>query len=215
MEQFICRHCGKVCKNKNSLTQHEIRCKFNKKRIISPFAEWNKTHNAWNKGLTKEDPRVAQQAKTLKNKYECGEIISSWKGKKLPDDVKQKISESMKLYMKNNPDKIPYLLNHSSKMSYPEQYFMEVFKREKIDLKYHKMVNVYELDFYNEDLKKYVEIDGEQHYLKDSIIRDKKRNEYLSSLGWRGMRIRWSDYQKKNEIEKKYVIEQIKKFMTS
>lgn len=115
--------------------------------------------------------------------------------------------------MKNNPNKIPYLLNHSSKMSYPEQYFMEVFKNEGIDLKYHKMINRYELDFYNDNLKKYVEIDGEQHYLEDSIIRDKKRTEYLSSLGWVGMRIRWSEYQKKNEKERKELIMQIKEFM--
>lgn len=70
MDEFICKYCGKVCKNKNSLTQHEIRCKSNKNRIVSPFIEWNKSHGytAWNKGLTKQDPRVAQQGKTLKKK---------------------------------------------------------------------------------------------------------------------------------------------------
>ena len=33
MEEFICKYCGKECKNKNSLAQHEIRCKQNPNRI--------------------------------------------------------------------------------------------------------------------------------------------------------------------------------------
>ena len=32
-EEFVCKYCGKECKNKNSLTQHEIRCKKNPNRI--------------------------------------------------------------------------------------------------------------------------------------------------------------------------------------
>ena len=31
--EYICKYCGKVCKNTNSLKQHEIRCKLNKNRI--------------------------------------------------------------------------------------------------------------------------------------------------------------------------------------
>lgn len=34
MENFVCKYCGKICKNKNSLTQHEIRCKENPEHII-------------------------------------------------------------------------------------------------------------------------------------------------------------------------------------
>lgn len=33
-EQYICKYCGRICKNKNSLTQHEIRCKENPNHII-------------------------------------------------------------------------------------------------------------------------------------------------------------------------------------
>ena len=31
--EYICKFCGKECKNKNSLTQHEIRCKENPNRL--------------------------------------------------------------------------------------------------------------------------------------------------------------------------------------
>ena len=33
MEEYICKYCGRACKNKNSLIQHEIRCKRNPNAI--------------------------------------------------------------------------------------------------------------------------------------------------------------------------------------
>ena len=56
----------------------------------------------------------------------------------------------------------------------------------------------------------YLEIDGEQHYQEKSIERDKIRDEYLKSLGWRGMRIRWSTWQKLDRNEKELIIKAIK-----
>lgn len=32
--EYICKYCGRECKNNNALTQHEIRCKSNPERII-------------------------------------------------------------------------------------------------------------------------------------------------------------------------------------
>ena len=46
---FICKYCGKSCKNKNSLAQHEVRCKYNENRKPSYFA--THTFEAWNKVL--------------------------------------------------------------------------------------------------------------------------------------------------------------------
>lgn len=92
MEIFICEYCGKLCKNKNSLKQHEIRCSQNPNRIQSNFSIWNnrEDHVAWNKGLTKEDPRVAKQGESLKKKYASGEINHPWKGKHLPENMRKK-----------------------------------------------------------------------------------------------------------------------------
>lgn len=44
MELLRCKYCGRECKNKNSLAQHEIRCKENPNRIKikSNFIEYNK-----------------------------------------------------------------------------------------------------------------------------------------------------------------------------
>lgn len=69
---YICQYCGKVCKNTNSLKQHEKRCKQNPNRIMFD----NLKHcGGWNKGLTKEtDERVAKNAETLRNNIRSGKI---------------------------------------------------------------------------------------------------------------------------------------------
>ena len=73
---------------------------------------------------------------------------------------------------------------------------------------------VHQLDFYNDELKKYVEIDGEQHYLSDEAVkRDKVRTEFLENKGWVGMRIRWSTWQASSEDKKRKAIQAIKSFL--
>ena len=59
MEEYICKFCGKVCKNTNSLRCHERLCKENPNRQESSWVKFNHKRGAWNKGLTKEtDERV-------------------------------------------------------------------------------------------------------------------------------------------------------------
>ena len=49
-DDLYCKYCGKLCKNKNRLAQHECRCDKNPNKIAT---------KAWNKGATKEtDSRV-------------------------------------------------------------------------------------------------------------------------------------------------------------
>lgn len=224
-DDLFCQYCGKQCKNMNSLKQHEIRCKENPDRLpikgntIGGGGGGFREHNnrikngeitVWNKGLTKDtNDSLKRAGETLKKRWEI--YGNPNKGKSMSDEQKKKISISRSKFLKENPDKIPYLLNHSSKISYPEQYFIELFDRENIDLQYHKQVGLYQLDFYNEDKKLYLEIDGEQHYQEKSIERDEKRTQNLSSKGWELiMRIRWAEWKTYSEIEKKKVIKIIK-----
>ena len=61
---MYCKFCNKLCKNKNSLAQHEIRCIQNPNKL----SYFHKGQTAWNKGLTaKTDPRVKKGSETLKN----------------------------------------------------------------------------------------------------------------------------------------------------
>lgn len=128
------------------------------------------------------------------------------------EKTKQKLSIYRKKYLKEHPEKAPYLLNHYSHGdSYPETYFKEVFEKENIPLQFHKQIGLYELDFYNETIKLDIEIDGEQHYVDKRIVEsDIKRTNYLVSLGWRVYRIRWSEYQKLSFEKRKQIIQEIR-----
>lgn len=213
-----CQFCGKECKNRNSLCGHERLCKENPNRQESPFVKYNaEREQVWNKGLTKDtDARVAKSASTLTNSYVSGKLTPYWSGKKHTEDEKLKISNSRKDYLSKHPDKVPYLLNHSSKTSYPEQYFIDLFAMESIDLGYHLQISKYELDFYNESKKIDFEVDGDQHFLDKKIYAsDRERDKYLISLGWTVKRIRWSDYQKLSFDEKKSIIDDIRTLLGS
>lgn len=96
-EDLFCKFCGKECKNKNSLVQHEIRCKENpdRKNVINQNFN-NKGRKAWNKGLTKEtDERVAKQKQTYIKNYRDGlhkhpiQIFDDKRRKQLSDSAKK------------------------------------------------------------------------------------------------------------------------------
>lgn len=216
--EYICKYCGKICKNDNSLRNHERLCKENPERQISPFVAYNKECTdgkrvIWNKGLTADnDPRVKQQSITLSNRF-SNDLVSPFKGKHHSEDNKQKLSMKRKQYLLDNPEKVPYKLNHHSKQSYPEKYFREVFDNDdllKTAISEYR-VKLYSLDFAFPDIKFYIEIDGEQHYKDSRIVEhDKKRNLELEKLGWKSIRIRWSEYNKKSLDEKQEFIKYIK-----
>jgi len=163
-------------------------------------------HRAKKEGLFKS--RSMSQATKLYRKNNPDKI-------KLSDETKKKISERRKKFLRENPDKIPYKLNHYSKGdSYPEKYFKEVFEKENIPLKFHLPVGLYELDFYNEEYKIDVEIDGEQHYADKRIVEsDVRRTNFLTSQGWRVYRIRWAEYQKLSHEDKCKVVDEVRKLM--
>lgn len=132
-ESYICKFCEKVCKNANSLRNHERLCKENPEKQESSWIKFNHERGAWNKGLTKEtDERVNKQSKTLTEEYKFGRLVNAIKGTKYSDEHKKKISESRKQYLIEHPDKVPYLINHHSKGdSYPEKYLKSVFEKLK------------------------------------------------------------------------------------
>ena len=95
-----CQFCGKECKNRNSLCNHERLCKLNPDamEVTGHSAEIKagrvQGHPAWNKGLTKEtDERIAKSAETYKRNVAMNG--SYWTGKKHSDESKRKIALSM------------------------------------------------------------------------------------------------------------------------
>lgn len=119
-----CKFCEKECKNKNSLTQHENRCKNNPNRILVSLNGLNKMHQInkingpWNKGLTAAcDDRVKRNAEHIKGK-------NGWLGKKHSEETKKKISEALLKY--NHGDNKRNL--HSKGGYYNGIYFMSTWE---------------------------------------------------------------------------------------
>lgn len=96
-DDLFCKFCGKECKNKNSLVQHELRCKENPNKIDTSKSFNNRNKPAWNKGLTKEtDERVAKYAISHHNNHVLG-LHKDTSGNNNPSsriEIRQKISKT-------------------------------------------------------------------------------------------------------------------------
>ena len=227
--RFCSNHCRHVFIGKQ--TKKHI-CNFQNTRKKSPYGTWKcdkcdlifetrrqlQEHNhqkhpipkrsSWNKGLTKaSDTRVAKYVNTCKKR---GHYVCPTKGKPLSEEHKAKTSASLKKFYLEHPDKVPYVLNHSSKESYPEKYFKKIFIKEYFpSFVQDKYVNGYFLDFAFESSMTYIEIDGEQHYVDKKIVKhDEVRKENLSKTEWKCVcRIRWSKFKKLTNTQKhKFII---------
>ena len=130
-------------------------------------------------------------------------------GRKHSDETKQKLSDLRKAYLNDNPDQVPYLLNHKSKgRSYPEQYWKEILDNNGLIYSEQYRIKRYNIDFAFVDQKIALEIDGEQHYVDERIVaHDLKRTMFLEEHGWRVIRVRWAKYQK--IIDKETFVQQL------
>jgi len=213
-----CEYCDKEFKDyskngllisdnqqKRSLKKHILHCKLNPNRL-----EYTCKYCGHIEEVTQ---KIASHTSNCERNPNI-EIIKSSRiknGKKsMPhsEETKKKLSEIRKKYLAENPDKVPYKLNHSSKESYPEKYFTEVFENEEIDVVKSFRIGLYELDFCIPDKKIDIEIDGSQHYCDKKIVEsDKRRNEFLENDGWDIIRINWSHYKRLDlESKREYIL---------
>ena len=202
-----CCHCGLVFDRRRLLTEHKHK------------AHPHPKGQAWNRGLTKETcEAIRRRSETIAKRISSGEIKPSRLGKHWSDADKKRISEQRKQYLKLHPEKVPYVLNHSSKESFPEQFFRKAFTNEGFPkFTQDKYVNGYFLDFAFDGLYKYIEVDGEQHYLDKKIVEhDILRQKNLSITEWKCVcRIRWSKFQKLSDEYKHRFILGLKNKLTT
>ena len=149
----------------------------------------------WNKGLTKEtDECVAKGCKAYSDGIKIGKIKIWCQGKQLPNEMKQKISCSMKkAHIEGRAHNIGEC-RWNNKPSYPEKWFMDVIENEFTNKEYIREFpfHKYSLDFAWVKLKKCIEIDGEQHYRDEvQMIRDKAKDKLLKEEGWKVLRLDW------------------------
>jgi len=166
---LFCKHCNKECKNLNSLRNHERLCKKNPNRHESNFKF---VTEPWNKGLTKEDSRVAKNAEAVSNALKGKPSKTIW-----TDEMRRAKSEWRKKLHEEHPEMHPNrkLAGNRSLMSYPERVAYEFLQSLGVEFEHNKRV----IGFYPDFIigTKIIEIDGERwHNSEKDAIRDKKLN---------------------------------------
>ena len=180
-----CSHCGLVFDTRKLLNEH--------KHNEHPVPKGQ----AWNKGLTKElDPRIAKYAETHKKHISEGLVKLPWSGKHLPDEVRKKISASMKKAHAEGRAHNIGECRWNNEPSWPEKWFMQVIENEFTDKNYvrERPFHRFSLDFAWEHKKKCIELDGKQHEVfQEQIERDLRKNELLKEEGWQLLRLKWKE----------------------
>lgn len=192
----------------------------NKKRILNNNSYLIIEEN--NKKIVIKKPKICPCCgsdfitKKSKQKY-CSKKCGA-KNRIITDETKEKLRNKVK----ERIDKGTFSgWSNRNIISYPEKFFIEVLNNnnliyehnkpiKKKDLGYDENSN-YFLDFYFEDKKIDLEIDGKQHKLKDRKESDKKRDELLINNGIKVYRIEWKSIN--NEKGKIYIEKEIKKFL--
>lgn len=200
---WICDECGMSFDTRRKMYSH-------KREVHFSYIEGQRS---WNHGLTAEtDPRVARNAQAVKDAYTSGRIIPYMKGKSISQEVRDKISESMKLAHKEGRAHNIGESRWNNEPSYPEKWFMEVISNEFEDKNYIREYpfNKYSLDFAWIDKKLCIELDGEQHQrFEEYKERDRSKDAFLEKEGWKVLRMPWKDVY----ANTKYWIEKAKKFI--
>lgn len=197
---YECNKCNKKFPNIYALNGHKASCgkqkkikikKIKVKKIKKHICSYcNKEFKSGqilggHKANCKAHPDYEKRLKIKK-----GKLSKFRTGKKLSKKTKEKISKSRIKYLKENPSQVPYLLNHSSKISYPEQTMIKYLNKYNIKGWIHQMqFSIYQLDFAFPEYRLCVEIDGSTHLLPKVKAKDKKRDKYLNDEGWRVLRI--------------------------
>lgn len=208
-----CKFCSKVCKNSNSLKNHERLCKNNPDRQISGLMIWNTLpkgsvvkYNQFSKAK-----KLGLPIPHYEITDETREKISKNNASHRPE-IRAKISVSMK---KAHAERRAHNIGEcrwNNRPSYPEEWVIGVIKNEGLDISYIREYpfHRFSLDFAWVEKKKCLEVDGEQHE-KDTEQknRDKEKDKLLKEEGWQEMRVSWK-YICNNTKE---WIEEFKKFL--
>ena len=187
---YYCQYCGKECKGKNSLVQHEIRCKDNPKSIVvrgdstnfvSNFIKYNEDcrkgirHHP-HKGQTKDTcESLKKQSETKQLMKERGEYIGGFKGCKHSLETKEKMRESAINYLKSNKDFKGPRYNKNS-----INFIKQLNKEKGWNLQHAENggefeISGYFLDGYDRELNIVFEYDEPRHYkdVNNSILNEK------------------------------------------
>lgn len=102
MDNFICKYCDKICKNSNSLRNHERMCKLNPNRNITYLRhDGNKGHKGSNQYIKAKELGLNKPIISQETRYKLGK---SWRGKKHSQEEKVKISKGIRKAILEHPE---------------------------------------------------------------------------------------------------------------
>ena len=174
-----CKYCKKECKNKNSLTQHEIRCKLNPNRIDLSYI--SSGHSLGHKGGNQFTKAKEEGREIIISEETRKKLGNYWRGKSHTEEEKLKISKGIKKAILNNPDSYSstnvngrvkhyifngvkldglwelevakYLENNNIKWERPKNGFKYIWNNSE---------HIYFPDFYLPEYNYYIEVKGYQ-----------------------------------------------------
>ena len=185
---YKCKYCGKICKNKNSLAQHVIRCKFNPDKIdighsIMNLKKYNKmlsdgdiikyNSNQYTKArnLGLPVPEVTQETRL--------KLSENSKGRTHTVESRDKISQSMQRVVRERPESYSasnvngrikkieyngYILDSSWEVEVARFLDLNGIKWERptigFEYVYNDKLHIYYPDFYLPEFDKYIEVKG-------------------------------------------------------
>ena len=102
-----------------------------------------------------------------------------------------------------------FQVRHKMKPSFAEQYFINVFEKEGFSDQYEREMPIkikgsmtQFVDFVFHINRIAVEIDGSQHKRPEQIERDKRKDKWLVSNGYKVVRIPWEGVDRKSKIDR-------------
>ena len=206
-KEGLCKFCSRTCSNSRSHSK-ETKEKIGKSVSISSYE----------RGRTKTKKICLDCNKEISHDNKSGYCSKCIKGRSLSKETKEKLSEAAKKNVREGKHQGWKTRNISS---YPEIFFKKVMENNGLKYKFNHPVSKkslgvdncssYFLDFYFEELKLYLEIDGKQHNYKDRAESDEERDKLLKKNGYIVYRIKWKSIN--SEEGKAYIKSEIDKFL--
>jgi very-short-patch-repair endonuclease len=146
---------------------------------------FSKEKSPWNKGLTKDDPRVAKNSENVSKALKGKPNTVVW----TPEMRKAKSEWRKQLHL-TNPEMHPNrkLANNRNKISYPERVAYNWMTSNDISFEHHKRIGQYFPDFVIGNL--IIEIDGEYWHNEET---DRKKDIFFNESGYEVIRIKAKD----------------------
>ena len=173
--------CGKEFNKYQSLNAHLSHCDYHHKclctiRKLRP-SELNHSMNWENKSVEEIDKIHKKAGNTIKEKIKSGEIISTWKDKRLSEEMKEKIRISTIKYIENLPNYNGTKARYSHKAC---EYINKLNKEKNWNLQHAENGGEYSIcgyfvDGYDKERNIVFEYDESVHYLdkQNNLLKNK------------------------------------------